>query len=169
MKKPLKKKLPFYAKVAGGNARRRADRKAGGGVVKRAVGGSSEDDDSVIVPRSSSAADLAAANLTPTVPAGGTGVGATAAPPPPPVTDAPGPMRAKRGGGVLSAAQRQSLPRSDFALPGKGAGPKGAGSGSYPIPDESHARNALARSSGKPVAAAVRAKVKAKYPGINVK
>jgi hypothetical protein len=71
-----------------------------------------------------------------------------------------------KDGGRLTAAQRQSLPSSDFALPGKGSGPKGAGSGSYPIPDESHARNALARSSGKPVAAAVRAKVKAKFPGI---
>jgi hypothetical protein len=77
------------------------------------------------------------------------------------------PLRA-RGGGVLSAAQRQAMPKSEFALPGKGKGPKGAGSGSYPIPDESHARNALARSSGKPVAAQVRAKVKAKYPDIDV-
>jgi hypothetical protein len=77
---------------------------------------------------------------------------------------------AKRAdGGKLSAAQRQSLPKSDFALPGKGEGPKGAGSGSYPIPDESHAVDALARSSGKPVAAKVRAKVEAKYPGIGQK
>ena len=68
----------------------------------------------------------------------------------------------------LSAAARQGLPQSDFALPGKGEGPKGTGSGSYPIPDESHARNALARSSGKPVAAKVRAKVKAKFPSITV-
>jgi hypothetical protein len=68
----------------------------------------------------------------------------------------------------LSAHQRQSLPKSDFALPGKGKGPKGAGSGSYPIPDESHARNALARSANKSpeVKARVRAKVHAKYPGI---
>lgn len=66
----------------------------------------------------------------------------------------------------LSAKQRQSLPKSDFAQPGKGSGPKGAGSGSYPIPDASHARNALARSSGKPVAAAIRAKVNAKFPGL---
>lgn len=66
----------------------------------------------------------------------------------------------------LNAAKRQSLPKSDFALPGKGEGKKGAGSGSYPIPDASHARNALARSSGKSVASAVRAKVKAKFPNI---
>jgi hypothetical protein len=136
--------------------------KKGGAVKKRAVGGTS-DDDSPTVPRSSSLADLAAVGLTPM--AGITDVGAGAPPPlPPPVSDAPGPLRAKRGGGVLSAAQRQSLPKSDFALPGKGKGPKGAGSGSYPIPDRSHAANALARSSGKPVAAQVRAKVKAKYP-----
>lgn len=66
----------------------------------------------------------------------------------------------------LSAKSRQALPKSDFARPGKGAGPKGAGSGSYPIPDRSHAQNALARSSGKPVAAAVRAKVASKFPGL---
>jgi hypothetical protein len=74
-------------------------------------------------------------------------------------------------GGVLSAKQRQSLPSSSFALPGKGKGPKGAGAGSYPIPDESHARNALARVSqhGSPAEkATVRAKVKRKYPGIQV-
>ena len=69
----------------------------------------------------------------------------------------------------LTAKTRQSLPSSDFARPGKGAGKKGAGSGSYPIPDASHARNALARSSGKPIAAAVRAKVHAKFPGIGGK
>ena len=68
--------------------------------------------------------------------------------------------------GHLTASARESMPKSDFALPGKGAGPKGAGHGSYPIPDKSHARNALARASGKPVEAAVRAKVHAKYPDI---
>jgi hypothetical protein len=73
------------------------------------------------------------------------------------------------GGGRLTASERQHLPKSDFALPGKGAGPKGAGSGSYPIPDASHARNALARVSqhGSPAQkATVRAKVHAKYPDI---
>lgn len=68
----------------------------------------------------------------------------------------------------LSAKTRQSLPKGDFALPGKGKGPKGAGSGSYPIPDESHARNALARSSGKSVHSAVARKVHAKFPGIKI-
>jgi len=69
----------------------------------------------------------------------------------------------------LTAAERQSLPSGDFALPGKGAGPKGKGAGSYPIPDASHARNALARVAQHGTAgekAAVRRKVKAKFPGI---
>jgi hypothetical protein len=71
----------------------------------------------------------------------------------------------------LTAHERQGLPKSDFALPGHGEGPKGAGSGSYPIPDASHARNALARvaqhgSAGEK--ATVRAKVRAKFPGIGL-
>lgn len=65
--------------------------------------------------------------------------------------------------GKLSTQARKALPKSDFAVPGKA--PK---SGSYPINNRSHARNALARSSGKPVAAKVRAKVRAKYPDIAV-
>ena len=74
-------------------------------------------------------------------------------------------MRCAKGtSNVLSAKQRQALPRSAFALPGQGSGKKGAGPGSYPIPDRSHAANALSRSSGKPVAAQVRRKVCAKYP-----
>lgn len=68
----------------------------------------------------------------------------------------------------LSAGARKKLPRSSFALPGRGQGPSGTGSGSYPIPDESHARNALARSSGKSVHATVAKKVKAKFPDIKV-
>ena len=47
----------------------------------------------------------------------------------------------------LSYKERQKLPSGDFALPGKGTGPEGKQGGSYPIPDESHARNALARVS----------------------
>ena len=69
--------------------------------------------------------------------------------------------------GKLNMAARKRLPKSSFALPGKGKGPSGKGSGSYPIPDKSHARNALARSSGKPVAAKVRAAVHAKFPSID--
>ncbi len=71
--------------------------------------------------------------------------------------------------GWLSAKDRQRLPKSDFALPGRGTGPKGAGSGSYPIPDASHARNALARVSQHGTSAekaAVRRKVHEKYPDI---
>lgn len=58
----------------------------------------------------------------------------------------------------LTAAARKKIPAKDFAGPDK----------SYPIPDASHARNALARASGKPVDAAVKAKVRAKFPGIKV-
>lgn len=69
----------------------------------------------------------------------------------------------------LNAAKRNALPSSDFALPGKGSGPKGKGSGSYPIPDASHARNALARVAQHGTSAekaVVRRKVHAKFPGI---
>lgn len=69
----------------------------------------------------------------------------------------------------LTAHEREEMPRSDFALPGHGRGPKGAGAGSYPIPDESHARNALARVAqhGSPKEKAeVRRKVHQKYPDI---
>ena len=38
----------------------------------------------------------------------------------------------------LSAAQRKSMPKSEFGLPGKKA---------YPMPDASHAANAKARAS----------------------
>jgi hypothetical protein len=51
----------------------------------------------------------------------------------------------------LTAKDRNKLPSSSFALPGKGEGKSGKGSGSYPIPDRSHAANALARSSAKDV------------------
>lgn len=69
----------------------------------------------------------------------------------------------------LTAARRRALPRSDFALPGKGAGPEGKGSGSYPIDTTRRARNALSRVSqhGSPgEKATVRAAVHRKYPGI---
>lgn len=71
--------------------------------------------------------------------------------------------------GKLNAAARKSLPSSDFAVPGKAKTPQGkAQGGSYPIPDKSHARDALARSSGKPVAGQVRAAVKRKFPTIKL-
>lgn len=63
----------------------------------------------------------------------------------------------------LSAEDRKKIPKGDFAIP-----EKAPGSGSYPIADESHARNALARASGKPVEARVRAAVRRKYPNIKV-
>ena len=69
----------------------------------------------------------------------------------------------------LSAVRRKALPSSDFALPGHGIGPGGKGAGSYPVPDATHARNALARVAqhgGPAEQAAVRRKVHAKFPGI---
>jgi hypothetical protein len=59
----------------------------------------------------------------------------------------------------LTAAARKKIPTSEFAGPDR----------SYPIADASHARNALARASGKPVEARVRAAVHRKYPNIGVK
>lgn len=75
----------------------------------------------------------------------------------------------KMSEGHLTAAARQHMPRSEFALPGKGEGPKGAGAGSYPIPDRAHARNALARVAQHGSAqekATVRAAVHRKFPDI---
>lgn len=68
--------------------------------------------------------------------------------------------------GELSTEQRARLPRSDFAIPDKAPGP-----GSYPIPDEAHARDALARVAANGDAeeqAKVRAAVKRKFPEIEV-
>jgi hypothetical protein len=59
----------------------------------------------------------------------------------------------------LSTARRAALPTKTFAGPQR----------SYPIPDPSHARNALSRVSqfGSPaVKAQVRAKVHSKFPSI---
>lgn len=63
----------------------------------------------------------------------------------------------------LTTAARKRIPKGSFAVPGKA--PK---SGSYPIPDASHARNALARSSGKSVAGKVRSAVHRKFPTIKI-
>lgn len=59
----------------------------------------------------------------------------------------------------LTTAARNRLPKKTFALPGKRA---------FPLPDASHARNALARAATQSpdVAAKVRAAVHAKYPNI---
>jgi hypothetical protein len=61
----------------------------------------------------------------------------------------------------LTTAKRKALPSSTFAGPDR----------SYPIPDASHARNALARASqhaGPALKAKIRARVKKKFPGIAV-
>lgn len=66
----------------------------------------------------------------------------------------------------LNMAQRKKLPSSSFALPGKGEGKSGKGSGSYPIPDRGHAKAALSRVAqhGTPAEkATVKAKVRAKF------
>jgi hypothetical protein len=62
----------------------------------------------------------------------------------------------------LTASKRKAIPGDDFAGPDR----------SYPIEDAKHARNALARvaHNGSPsLRAKVKAKVRAKYPGIGVK
>jgi len=70
----------------------------------------------------------------------------------------------------LNAAARKKIPSSSFAVPAKAGSPKAkAKSGNYPIEDAAHARNALARSSGKPVAKQVKAAVAKKYPGMVAK
>lgn len=62
----------------------------------------------------------------------------------------------------LTAARRAALPKGSFAIPQKRA---------YPIMNESHARNALARASANASPAeqaAIRRKVKKRYPSIQV-
>jgi hypothetical protein len=70
----------------------------------------------------------------------------------------------------LSAAQRKKIPTTSFAIPSRAKSAAGkAKSGSYPIPDRSHARNALARGSqhgSSAEKAQVRAAVKRKFPAI---
>lgn len=61
----------------------------------------------------------------------------------------------------LTAAARKRIPNSRFGVPSKAPG-----SGSYPMPDRSHAINAEARASGKPVEAQVDAKARRLYPGL---
>lgn len=61
---------------------------------------------------------------------------------------------------VLNAKQRKNLPPTSFVF-AKGK--------RYPIHDLAHARNALARSSGKPEEAAVKAAVYRKFPQLKPK
>ena len=65
----------------------------------------------------------------------------------------------------LTYGERKSMPKSEFAVPSARKG----GKGGYPIPDKSHARDALSRVSanGSPAEKAeVREKVHKKFPGI---
>lgn len=57
----------------------------------------------------------------------------------------------------LSYQARKKLKKSSFIFPGERR---------YPIEDMAHARNALARSSGKPEEGKVRAAVHRKYPSL---
>ncbi len=59
----------------------------------------------------------------------------------------------------LTTSARKRLPKSDFAE---------ERDRKYPIPDAAHARDALARSSGKPEHAAVVAAVRRKFPKIKI-
>lgn len=157
-------KNTFHAKVSGGTLPKRPDRRPhyrkGGWVSGYAAGGSvpkseQKEDKREVLPGAQKNDPMSPQNLRGQ-----------------PVKHEDVKARGYKSGGVLSAKQRQSLPKSSFALPGKGEGPKGAGAGSYPIPDESHARNALARVSqhgSSEQKAKVRAKVKAKFPGIGQK
>jgi hypothetical protein len=58
----------------------------------------------------------------------------------------------------LTGKERKQIPAKDFAGPDR----------SYPVPDASHARNALARVANKSpqLKAKVRAKVHSKFPAI---
>ena len=61
----------------------------------------------------------------------------------------------------LSAKARNKLPASSFAGPAR----------SYPIPDENHARNALARAAqhaSPELQATIKAKVRRRYPSISI-
>ncbi len=69
----------------------------------------------------------------------------------------------------LSTKARKHLKKSTFAIPEKKNKSNPAGRGGYPIPDRSHAANALSRVSqfGTPEEKArVRAKVHARFPNL---
>jgi hypothetical protein len=59
----------------------------------------------------------------------------------------------------LTYAKREKLSKREFVFPATRR---------YPIEDAAHARDALARSSGKPEYAAVVAAVRRKYPEIDI-
>ena len=59
----------------------------------------------------------------------------------------------------LTQTEREELPKGDFVYPKTRR---------YPIEDAAHARDALARASGKPEHAAVVAAVRRKFPDIEI-
>jgi hypothetical protein len=59
----------------------------------------------------------------------------------------------------LTAIRRKQLPKSNFVE---------KGARKYPIPDAAHARDALARSSGKVEHSSVVAAVRRKFPNIKI-
>ena len=70
----------------------------------------------------------------------------------------------------LTYAKRQGLPKKTFATPPTASAKERGAKGSYPLTDEAHARNALARVSqfgNSEQKAKVRAAVKRRYPGIS--
>lgn len=69
----------------------------------------------------------------------------------------------------LTWGARKSMSKKEFVFPAKKSKKNPAGKGGYPIPDASHARNALSRVSqfgSSAEKAEVRAKVRKKFPGI---
>ena len=71
----------------------------------------------------------------------------------------------------LSAKKRREMPSSEFALPGRGEGPGGKGSGAYPIDTEGRARAALSRGAANASPAeqaTIRRKVHERYPDMAV-
>lgn len=69
----------------------------------------------------------------------------------------------------LTYGERKSMPKSEFAIPAHKTSGNKAGKGAYPIPDKSHARNALARVSqfgSSEEKKKVRAAVHRKFPSI---
>jgi hypothetical protein len=59
--------------------------------------------------------------------------------------------------GILTVKSRNQMKKSSFAIPAQR---------SYPINDIAHARNALARSSGRPEEAQVKRAVYKRYPSL---
>ena len=72
---------------------------------------------------------------------------------------------------ALNMKEREKLPKRDFALPGRGRGKEGKGSGSYPIDTPGRARAALSRGAANASPAEdaeIKRKVARKYPEMKV-